>query len=347
MCNNLQCVGIVVDYLPFRAVKDLPTVKQWANASQEEPDRLCSKICAIATHVLALSLLEPPLDTVRLRLDSGDHVLRGTESERHADSLYELVHTALYQRCNSRPFEVTPYLLISHLLRILGHEGGNTAEERCIAWSFEGQVIFSSLIERMELGKGPCMQFVCVPGVLVRQDKESGLALQTIKGEQRSEVPVEDFDTTYLSTSQVSSLSAFNSMDPTWKYHVEGDCMLIHLAKKFAVDAYTRVSPVAILEQCARTLITPACSHPLDQLDGDVTEDYAFVHPNSFLLERFSMGREVIKVYAVRGNDPLRMMILGTLFERLCDSLVVVGGDACLSCSLNLCRRANVQYLVT
>lgn len=259
--------------------------------------------------------------------------------------MYGLVREALQQDEKPRSPLRTCDVLVSLLLKLSGHKVPIVTQQKCIAWSYKGQVLCSSLIESMKLGKDPCLQFVCVPGVLCRQDKATGLALLTVKGEINPKFSSHG-DTVTVPSSQVKDLSAFNAIDHTWKYHVEGDCMLIHLAAKVAVDTYTRVNPFAIIEQCARTLITPACSHPFDQLDGGVTQDYVFVHPKCFLLNDTSGGGEVIMVYAVRGNDPLRMMILGTLREMENASLVVVGGDACLSCSLDLCRRAGACYLV-
>ena len=146
-------------------------------------------------------------------------------------------------------------------------------------------------------------------------------------------------------TSQIGSLARFGHMQHEWRNRIEGECMVVHLAPKASPGFHARVNPHFVLAQCVQALFAPSCSHPPDQLPDHVIEDHMFVHPDHFFSEEESQ-RKTIAVYAVRGNDPLRMMVLGALYGLAAEGRVVVGGDACLACSLKLCRRANVRHLV-
>ena len=82
-------------------------------------------------------------------------------------------------------------------------------------------------------------------------------------------------------------------------------------------------------------------------MPDNAIEDYLFVHPDFFFdIKKVPAG--AITIYAVRGNDPLRVMVIGylSIHSEESSSNVVVGGDTCLACSLALCRRADAKYLV-
>ena len=122
--------------------------------------------------------------------------------------------------------------------------------------------------------------------------------------------------------------------------------MIVHLTLKASTDSHVRVNPYFVLAQTARAILAPSCPHPQDQLPNDALEDYAFIHPGDFFHEKEEEPLDKISIFAVRGNDGLRMMILRALSMSALRGRVVVGGDSCLTCSLKLCRRANSRHLL-
>ena len=339
---------------------DLPIVKQWAEESEKHchecqntsdstvtksenhhlAKHVSPKIAILVAQVLAVSLLEPDMKSSRLYFDHGSH----DSSRWLGSSLFGRVEFALR---SNEPSDCDARDVVAHVKTLLGHGMFNRANETWMASSSKGQVLFPCVYETMELLLAPSLAFYCAPGILSHQDGTYGFKLREVESEdtlkdhytwpqQRMTIP----------SSEIDSLSRFSSIQHEWKTRIEGDRMFVQLTTKHFAWNSPKVDPFESLIQAAELWFAASCSHPADKLPNDSIEDYEFIH-SDHLLRTVQGDPKKIQVYAVRGNDPLRFAILGTLKGTFGATLpAVIGGNACLSCSLALCRRVERKYLV-
>ena len=294
----------------------------------------------MTANILSLSLLEPELDTIRL------FVSAYRDSVNHA-GLADKVHQSLTTRVS---FEYAIAEVIGYLGVLLGHEKVYPRQishrEEWVASSFKGQVLVPTLFEKMELRKEPCIQFQCFPGVLVPQEKPQSSPLRYIVSNVYPLCSTRDSLLT-IDSSQVLSLSRFMPIENEWKNYVSKDRMYVHLALKACTDSQVRVNPSLVLKRLTQAIFAPPCPHSPKTLQNEELEGFEFIHPVDFLHEsRITSSHQKIAVYAVQGNDALRLMILGALFRYEVDGVAVVGGDSCLACALELCRQVHAKHLI-
>ena len=346
-----------------RVVFDLPVVKQWGEETYEScsarrndhdhfekdcptlearvKDKFGELIATIVTHVLTLSLLVTDLSSCRLHFDE-------IESDQFARNpatfvIYSVLTTNL-------PFSLGPLEVMENLKMLLGHDHEHLPHGRWIASSDKGQIILPSLFESMRLRREPYLQIYCYPGILLSQDKPFGPPLKVMVSDQRDQLMTagNELDMVTVPTAQIGSLSRFSSLQYEWRTRrVSGrssEIMTVHLCLKASTGYYAKICPFQMLTESMEVLFAPKCTHPLEDTPNDAVKDYCFVHPESFFrsCKREDNG---IAVYAVRGNDALRLMLLG--FRGSYDpSEKVVSANACLSCGLIFCKKACAKLLI-
>ena len=340
------------DELTTLVVLDLPLVKQWAEESVDDcsrctengwPKNIHPKNCighAIAVmtaNILSLSLLEPDLDTIRLFISTYRVFVNYAGTTGLADKVYWSLTTPMSSKCIIT--DVIDYLKV-----LLGHEIHH--REEWVASSFKGQVLVPILFEEMELRKEPCIQFQCLPGILVSQENPQSPPLRYILSDVHPICSTTDSLLT-VDSSQILSLSRFKSMESEWRNRVSKDRMYVHLALRASTDPQVRVNPSSILKRFTQLIFAPPCPHSPETLPSEALEGFEFIHPKEFLREsRITSSHRNIAVYAVQGNDALRLMNLGALFGYEVDGLAVIGGDSCLACALELCRQIHAKHLI-
>ena len=297
------------------------------------------KIAVLVAQVLALSLLEPDVSSLRLRFDEGSQ-----QSSHWEETFYGLVRRALVR---TEPVECEARKVVSHVRKILGHDDLIPDNVSWLASSCKGQALFPYLYETLEFHLAPSLQFYCVPGILSHQDESQSYKLRQIVGEDvlkgwkawpevRMTVP----------SSEIGSLSRFSGAKHEWKTHMEGERLVVHLSIQQLSGNIFKIDPFQSLVQSAQLWFAGSCPHPADSIPHEPIEDYDFIHPDHFLCHS-TVPHGRIAVYAVRGSSSLRFTILGALKGTRGGSRpAVIGGKACLSCSLALCRRKGIEHLV-
>lgn len=357
-------------------VLDLELVKQWAEMDKancelcqmidqdhEErkyhrhsshshlKDHCGAKIGLMVTNILALSLLGPDFHTLLIHLPPAHYIDKRLLTLNPLKGDFRSVVEKALDHGNR--VYVTANMIISWIQGILGIESPFTSSSdrrNWIASSVKGQVVFPHLLETMVFGYEPCLQIVCIPGVLSHLDKSQSLPLRSIVGD--SGICARTDQAISIPSLQVGNLSRFGSTRHEWKCRrSEAETMLVHLAPNILTGSQIKINPKKVLEGSFQALFAPECSHARDEQLSCVIEDYYFVHPDCFFSSVEGPEKdERIAIYAVRGNDPLRMMILGQLrgdeWGNDAFKYAVIGGHSCLSCSLNLCRRADVKFLI-
>ena len=193
-----------------------------------------SAIATLTAYVLALSLLEPDLDAIRLLFDKSFHLNKGW-----GNRLYRIIISALVA---DRRFQCQAFDVISHLQKLLGHKDVPSQQGRWIASSSRGQVVSPSLFESMELSREPCLQFLCIPAILLAQDKVLGPPLRFVISNTGPLSSTVDH-VVIVPTSQIGSLSRFGYMQHEWRSRVDGDCMVVYLAPTVSTGLHARVNP--------------------------------------------------------------------------------------------------------
>lgn len=320
-----------------------PAERGYHYSIEHHLDECGDKIAIMVTNILALSLLGPDLHTLLIRLP---------RPHEYGEVFKFEVKRALVR--GSR-VQVAARTIIDGIRGMLGTDFPSNytwPSDGWIASSVKGQVAFPRLLATMVVGYEPCLQIVCVPGILSFLEKPPSPALQSVVGEGQYRPMIKQVTkATTVPSSQVGNLSRFTSVKHEWKCRSDGYRMVVHLTPKDTTGNCIMINPNDVLEQSFRVLFAPDCSHPRDQQPNHVIEDYYFVHPDLLFSHRLTEKDEQIAIYAVRDNDPLRLMILGSLprftFGSHDNSVsAVVGGNSCLSCSLNVCRQCDAKRLI-
>lgn len=299
----------------------------------------CS-IAVIVAHILTLSLLVTDLSSCRLYFDQSQ------ENRFFSEGAVDVIYNTLKDNipCALKPLQVMKYLKL-----LLGHDHETLPRdpwmkrEDWIASSDKGQIILPSLFESMRLTREPCLQILCYQGILLSRDKPFGPPLRLIVSEGKTVGREPDMLT--VSTAQIGSLSRFKSLQYEWRTRRKAEIMFVHLSLKASTNYYAKVDPFSILRESTTVLFAPRCTHPLDDMPNDAIQDYVFVHPESFFLVRRPEDN-VLAIYAVRGNDALRLMLLGSVHSCDRNEYKVVGKNSCLNCCLKLCREVGGKRLI-
>ena len=303
-------------------------------------NHIVHRLTLVAANILALSLVSTGLNDIRLHFDRNFKL----ESLTTSDPI-ELLSTTRSILSDGLSASISTEDVISYLRRLLGHQDlAVWQSEYWVASSSRGQVLFPQLFETMRLERQPCLALMVIPGILTRADQSPGPRYRAIVSKERP--PSESGISTTVPSSQISSPSQFNSLAYEWRARAENDFIIATLSAKEASGGLIMVNMHRILMGISRLVFANSCQHDPNKRLNDNIEDYKFIHPNDFFsIGLFDIKEGTILIFATRGNDPLRMMIIGVLSE-YSHWTAVVGQMACLACSLNLCRRLSCSVLI-
>ena len=359
---------LFLSHLTLASAFDLPVLRQWAKEAfpegaykdppldRKEPvSRVSRRISFLIAHILALSLLDTDLNTIRL------HFSKDWVEKDHSNSrLWSYVYDALrLHRCGQYSLSA----VVDYVLDMLGHINASSHEDvpdrmsargRTRAYtdtsdwlgsSRRGQVVLPSLLLDMTLENEPCYRFISVPGVLSVQARQGETFEVVISTESTYDVCTEDPN--IVPSAQVKSLTRFASFEHEWFCRFLPGSLQVHLGLKDHAQVDTRSNLRNVLEACRHLIFIPACGHATDHVKPEQTEDYIFMHPHDFF-KAFDYHETRIQVYAVRGNSALRLMIIGVIHRQLLDESYLIGFSryACLQCSLEICRKEGARFLV-
>ena len=328
-------------------VFDILALRQWAkeafdlieqskrSMSEDSPaiNRVSRSISLLIAHILSLSVLTTDLDLVRLRFTK-DWI---DKTETYG-SLSSYVFEALRWHKNT----YSPlHQIVGHALDILGHENSPKPTNDWIGSSRRGQVVLSTLLLDMKLEKEPCYQLLSVPGVLALQDRPKG---ETIEAVTSASAVSTRQDIVPVPSALIKSLARFAPIEHEWLCRISPRSLQVNLCLKHDKQAYGRSDLRDVFNACGRLVFIPRCDHDKDHVESERIEDYIFIQPENYLNISFSGHEGKIRVYPVRGNDPIRLMIIGTLHRQM--ELIGFSRNACLQCSLQICRKEGANYLV-
>jgi hypothetical protein len=304
-------------------------------------NHIVDRLALAAAHILALSLVNTDLDDIRLHFDKNFKWESLTISDPS-----ELLSATRAILLDGLSTSISTEDITSHLRRLLGHEDlAVWQNEYWVASSSRGQVLFPQLFETMRLERQPCLAFIVIPGILTRADQSPGPLYRAIISKERP--PGEYGLSITVPSEQILGPSQFNSLAYEWRTRTENDFIIATLSTKEASGGLIMINVHRILMGIPQLVFANSCQHNPDERLNDNIEDYKFIHPNDFFsVSPTVASEETIIIFATRGNDPLRMMILGVLGETGPGWSAVIGQMACLTCSLNLCRRLNCRILI-
>ena len=298
-------------------------------------------VTLLTTQVLVFSLFDSSFGSFMVFLDRYPLAQSSTRFEYLASSL----HTALIDR---NPCSWEAGNIIDHILGLIGHKvqhrSPNLDYRHWITTSYRGQVLLPHIFLQMSLEDSPCLRFMCLSGVLTLQGRPKGETFQSLVSVE--ETKRHSGEMTTVPDEQIQSLARFSNLQSEWQCRVESSSIHVHLYSKDQMGPYMRVNPGFILRACQWVVFIPRCDHSKDPIKHESLLDYVFVHPDSFFVPPEATDPlNRIRVYAVRGNEAVRMMILGTIYAYV-PSFVGISKDACLRCSVIACQVADAKFLI-
>ena len=298
-------------------------------------------VAELTCQVLVLSLFDSPLDSFEVFLDRYPLLQSGTQFE----SLPNALHTALNDG-NSCAWDANS--IIDHILGLIGHKDKRNSQngeyQHWITTSYRRQVLLPHVLLEMSLEDRPCLRFMCLPGVLTLQSRPKGETFQSLVSTE--ETKRHNDEISIIPNEQVQSLARFRHLRHEWRHRVVSRSIHVHLCSQEHVGPYMRINPGFILRAYPLIIFVPTCEHPKDPIKHEPMLDYVFVHSDSFFVTPDTndpLNR--ICVDAVRGNEAVRMMILGAIYA-FTPCLVRLSRDACLRCSLVACQVAQAKFLI-
>ncbi|KAL9623693.1 MAG: hypothetical protein Q9160_002149 [Pyrenula sp. 1 TL-2023] len=211
----------------------------------------------------------------------------------------------------------------------------------------------------MSMERRPCLTLMVIPGIFKRADQPNGPCYRGAISQGRKYSMDRDF--MIVPSEQITSPSHFKTMSYEWRARTESDFIITTLSKKDNSGELATVNPFFVLMAIPKLVFANACPHNPNEnkLMENKIEDYVFVHPNDFFCALVARDRNVenlgdnypyvggnILIFASRGNDALRTMIVGSLGNMDTWNAAVIGQMACFTCSLNLCWRLNSRILI-
>ena len=352
--SRLQAVTLACNYANFSvSAFDLPVLRQWAKedffqieegAENEHMSsglgdpppitRASRSVSLLIAHILSLSLLNTDLASVRLRFSRNWISNHGTDG-RLCSHLFNALrhHEWKYYKWSD---------VLVHMLDILGHINPPKPTSDWLGSSRRGQVVLPSLLLDPELENAPCYRFICLPGVLTVQDRPKGEIFEAITPAAGTVI---DHEPIPVPSAQIKALTRFAALEHEWICRILPGSLQVSLGLKDHTQSYGRSNLQAVVQACGHVIFIPPCGHAQNQVKAERIEDYIFIQPSDFLKGPGNASdKRKIKVYAVRGNDPLRLMVIGALRNKL--ELIGFSRYACFQCSLKTCRKEGANFLV-
>ena len=360
-------------------VFDLPVIRQWAKEScdpmeqsdemttlNSSPDdeqvrelrerlgnsypiiRICRSLSILLAHVLVISLLDTSLDSARLYFDK-DWIEKHEVESRICSQIFEALRWSACKACELSTIVQHMIELLGHVsppnksLQLLGQKDPPNELDKWLGTSRRGQVLLSKLLLDVKIQNAPCYQFICVPGVLSVYDRPKGEIFEAVTS---TEAPFTDYNPIPVPSTQIGFLTRFASLEHEWLYRILPNRLQVNLNIKNHVQAFSRSDLRSAFRACGQVIFIPPCGHDRDHVKPARLEDHVFVPPDDFLKGVPHAGFGKVLVYAVRGNDPLRLMIIGALEGSHEDTKIGFSRYACLQCSLDVCRKQNLWHLI-
>jgi hypothetical protein len=287
-------------------------------------EKVLSIIGSLVADVLALSLL-----------DCTEPVLLYIKRSPRANQFEKSVHAVL-SRGQYTPCRVED--VIDWALGLVGHDVSPLKEENWIMSSYRGQVFYPRLFETETLEREGLLVMSGAPGAL----RHGGLVYnKTMSNRYEHRIMAGTPDaimSKLVAAPVVRPLNLLQEHSIKWEV-TRGDNML-HISL-LSTCSHATFNPFAIICGAVQSLYIEHCPHspdtPLIKPDPFATYTSPFYPWGEKTNNR---DEDKIGVVAVHGNESLRMLSLVSGIG------AVVQQNACLQCSLDVCRSAGYSFVI-
>ena len=319
-------------------VSDLPLVKMYREALRREckcvdcdearlsqyrvciKDNWLSNISSLVADILAFSLLdltEPALLYIKAHL------------QPQQVTLFERSVRCILAEGKPTPCYVEA--VIDFVLNLVGHDVSALKEENWIMSSYRGQSLFPRLFETETLERQGLLVMSGAPGAL-RYNDQTYNRVMAAREEFRIQLGEPGGHVSRLKIPVERPLNLLQKEYIKWEVTTGDRSLYISLLSTCATATF---NPFAVLCAAVQSLYVEHCPH---------TPDAALINPDPFAAYTSPYNPwelpDLVGVVAVHGNEGLRM------FSFVRGIPGVVQKNACLQCSLDVCRRAGYRFVI-
>ncbi|KAI9877850.1 MAG: hypothetical protein M1830_002653 [Pleopsidium flavum] len=323
-------------------ISDLPLVTLYRNSVKEKCKCVdCAgvsaslyKSCIWKGTLEAISSLVADVLAISL-LDCTESVLVYIKSPFH-NNLPHLFNESVYAvLAEGKPTACFVEGVIDWVLGLVGHDGSYT-EENWIMSSYRGQTFYPRLFETETLQKTGLLVMSGAPGVL-RYDEQVYKKATSARFERRRMAGTPNTITSRLSTVPVKGpLNLLSKHSIKWQVTVGDNLLYVALLSTASSATF---NPFAVICAAIKSLYIEDCPHSPDAPLAKADEFAAYTSPY-FPWGEGNKKPTKLGVVPVHGNEGLRMLSLVAGIPG------VVQLNACLQCSLDVCRKANYAFVV-
>ncbi|XWW96067.1 hypothetical protein V2A60_004037 [Cordyceps javanica] len=302
--------------------------------SNSEVETFLWALAEITASVLALSLFHHPdllgVVTYRRRHWNADtgYLIK---------NVFRVLKTESKAQCDVRDLLTDAMIVIGH------YQGRGTFDSRSVVMSsFGGQTVYFDFLEKNVIGKRGFMSLSWQPGVIWYDKEQYDIVHNT-----RSEAMLLGNDTPRLPVTQ--PLNLLKRKTVKWMVEKEGRRRGIRLSlslidrQEHFIGGEEKSSPEeaqldSALDTLATSLIIERCPHDKDSnVEEGKAKGCGYWIPGNELTEGVD-----IHIAAVDGSDYLRRYSYASIEGKG----AVFRGEACLSCCIELCRRAGLSFVI-
>jgi len=282
-------------------------------------------ISSLVADILALSLLdctEPVLVYIKSPFNN-----------REPHLLSESVYTVLAE---GKPTVCCVEGVIDWVLGLVGHEVSYNKKENWIMSSYRGQTFYPRLFETETLQRHGLLVMSGAPGVL-RYDKQVYKKATSARVEQRRMAGTPNTITSKLSAVPVKGpTNLLHEYSIKWQVTMGDNLLYVALLSTASPATF---NPFAVICAAVKSLYVEGCPH---SPDAPLTKPDKFAAYTSPYYPWGEGNKRPTKLGVVpaHGNEGLRMLCLVAGIPG------VVQQNACLQCSLDVCRKANYPFVI-
>ena len=327
---------------------------------QTHEDEVARAISLVAANILTLSLIKQ-LDGLLLYYDSRIQIRDNNFTVSYTE-LSGVIASAIK---SSSVSSGSVKDILNHILSLLHHEvREEIIMEEWVMSAFRGQVLYPRIFESGIITQFNTLELVCLQrSVLLKAPGSSkkgpvaafsGQQFKIVKGHAPHPGDLLPVTPLKVSLQDIGSLGEFSNWKCEWQSRVTEDYIYAHLALD-SHEKFQRTNPFAILGPLALALHPRPCAHEKTVHMSEVTSDFEILHPHSFFNVQHKKATDPIAVFAVQGNELLRIMILGAIWRNMVTGQptarpsrprVVIGSATCLACLLDFCRQTQSKFLL-
>ena len=330
--------GLLISDLPLmkmylKDLKETCRCQECATSSSSNKFASCVKtqvlhrLSFFVADVLALSLYDFP----ELLLVQLNRLRSGTESLKSA--VFRILLTGERSQCH-----LSGYLQAA--LNIVGHNSNDAiSANRWVMSCYKGQAVYPRIFETFQLEDEGYLTLSWAQGLLRYQGVVYAQALARLESNSLYR------GTSFQKTGVISASNLFPGHELTWRIMPEDDLLEIFLSILDPAGSISTIirSPCQILTTLATALIVRACPHPASSTLPQADPFCEFSHYLQPLFLDTTNGNLNLAVVPVNKNNGLRMI---SMASHQAPFPVVLRGDACLSCCLEVCRRAAYPVVI-